>query len=102
MASGCEREQPCRHDHFNGSIEALVDLQPRESMIIKPCAAKSSVVECEAQGRNEMQSSTRVGAEANDVAGVRRYFGLIENNVHGNGSSATARRLTLGAVDMVY
>ena len=51
-----------------------------EFTIIQSRPAKLLVVEIEAQPADKVQSYTRVGTKANDVARVRRNFGLEKND----------------------
>ena len=53
-------------------------------MIIEPGADQVLVVDRKAQGLDQMQRASRVGAETNGVARVGRNFGMNENDVkHG-------------------
>ena len=51
-----------------------------EFTIVQPGPAKLFIIEIEAQRADKMQSYARVGTKANDVARVRRNFGLEEND----------------------
>jgi hypothetical protein len=49
--------------------------------IVEPCALELAVVNSKAQGANEVQSRTRSGTGARNIACVLRNFGLVEYNV---------------------
>ena len=63
----------------------LVHGHGREVMIIQPCAAHLGVVDGKAQRFDEVQGAARVGAQADDVAGVGRDFGLDKDDVEHGG-----------------
>ena len=66
------------------SCPVLVHGHGREFMIIQPCAAHFCVVDGKAQRFDEVQGAAGVGAQADDVAGVGRDFGLDKDDVkHG-------------------
>ena len=57
----------------------------REFMIIQPRAAHLGVIDGKAQRFDEVQGAAGVGAQADDVAGVGRYFGLDKDDVEHGG-----------------
>jgi hypothetical protein len=48
--------------------------------IIQSRAAQFPVFQSEAKRFDQMQACAGIGAQAHDVAGIRRYFGLILKN----------------------
>ena len=56
-------------------------LDGRHLAIIEACAPDLCLVELEAERMNQVQSGTNVGAQSDDVTGIRRYLGLIEDQV---------------------
>lgn len=52
-----------------------------EFVIIQPGATQLPIVELETQRLHQMQVNAGVGAEANNVAGIRRNLWLIEDDV---------------------
>ena len=63
----------------------LVHGHGREFMIIQPCAAHLGVVDGKTQRFDEVQGAAGVGAQADDVAGVGRDFGLDKDDVEHGG-----------------
>ena len=63
----------------------LVHGHGREFMIIQPRTAHLGVVDGKAQRFDEVQGAAGVGAQANDVAGVGRDFGLDKDDVEHGG-----------------
>jgi hypothetical protein len=57
-----------------------VCLHVHELTIIKACAPQPLLVQVESQWFDEVQVGSCIGAQTNDVAGVRRDFGLVEND----------------------
>jgi hypothetical protein len=49
-------------------------------VIVEPGAAQGLVAELEAEGFDKVELGPGVGAEADDVAGVGRNFGLVEDD----------------------
>lgn len=50
-------------------------------MIVQASPTQPTVVEGEAQRLDQVQTGASVRAETNHVAGVRRNFGLVEDDV---------------------
>ena len=63
----------------------LVHGHGREFMIIQPRAAHLGVIDGKAQRFDEVQGAAGVGAQADDVAGVGRDFGLDKDDVEHGG-----------------
>jgi len=53
----------------------------REFAVIQPGAAHRTLVEAEPQRLDEVQPRARVGAEPDDVAGVGRDLGFVQDDV---------------------
>jgi hypothetical protein len=49
-------------------------------VIIQPGPAQALVGDVKTQRFNQVEFGSRVGTEANDVAGVGRYFGLVKDD----------------------
>ena len=49
--------------------------------VIKPGAPQASIVEIEPQRMHQVQGTACIGTKAYDVAGVGRYFRLIQYDV---------------------
>lgn len=84
VGAGC-----CGHGSLHAvqkGCPVLVHGHGREFMIIEPRAAHLGVVDGKAQRFDEVQGAAGVGAQADDVAGVGRDFGLDKDDVeHGGG-----------------
>src|SRR3569832_2156304 len=77
-------EQALRLHGDDEIVEALVHLHARVLVVIQSRATQARVVELEAQLTDQVQRRAGIGAEANDVAGVGRELGLIEDDMkHG-------------------
>jgi hypothetical protein len=50
-------------------------------MIVEPGAAQLLVVQIETQGLDKVKQAAGIGTQADDIAGIGRYFGLVENNI---------------------
>ena len=60
----------------------LTDMDPL--MVVEARATQAPVIELESQGLDQMELAAGVGAQTNDIAGVRGYLGLIEDDMeHG-------------------
>ena len=83
VRAGC-----CGHGSLHAvqkGCPVLVHGHGREFMIIQPCAAHFCVVDGKAQRFDEVQGAAGVGAQADDVAGVGRDFGLDKDDVEHGG-----------------
>ena len=82
VGAGC-----CGHGSLHAvqkGCPVLVHGHGREFMIIQPRTAHLGVVDGKAQRFDEVQGAAGVGAQADDVAGVGRDFGLDKDDVkHG-------------------
>ena len=85
-ARGLDREDPRIAERCEAGLEALVLAHPRQLVVIEPRALHAGVVEAEAERAHEVQRRARVGAEPDRVAGVRRDFGLEEDDVEHEGT----------------
>lgn len=56
-------------------------LQSGELVIIEPGAAQAFVIQFEAQGLDQMQGAAGIGAQPDDIAGIRRNFWLKKDDV---------------------
>jgi hypothetical protein len=50
-------------------------------MIIKPGAAQLLVIQVKTQRLDQVKQTAGIGTQADNIAGIGWYFGLIENNV---------------------
>ena len=66
-------------------LPAFVDLQGGVLPVVEPRALHVLVFEREAEGLYQMERRAGVGAEADDVAGIGRNFGMNENDVEHDG-----------------
>ena len=83
VRAGC-----CGHGSLHAvqkGCPVLVHGHGREFMIIQPCAAHLGVIDGKAQRFDEVQGAAGVGAQADDVAGVGRDFGLDKDDVEHGG-----------------
>ena len=79
-------------------------LQRGVLVVVQPGALELLVLQGEAQRRDQVQPRPGVGAQADDVAGVGRNFGLEQDDVehrrtahHGIGSPRRLRKRPLSA-----
>lgn len=61
--------------------EVFMGLHRRELGVVQACPAHPGVIECETQRSDEVQARAGVRTQADDVSGVARYLGLIEDDV---------------------
>jgi hypothetical protein len=87
-ALGGEREHACRVEFRQAIRQSFVNLQGRKFVIIQSRAYQLLVFEREAERLDQMQLATGVGAQTDDVAGIRRDFGLISNHMEHKKSSS--------------
>ena len=73
---GGEGKQARVTEAFETAVEVGVSLERRILVIIKPGAAQPLVIQFEAQRLDQMQAATGIGAEPDNVAGIRRNFRL--------------------------
>ena len=68
-----------------------VRMHPRHLVVVEPGPLHARIVQPEPERPHEVQRRAGIGAEPDDVAGVRRDFGLEEDDVeHRRGQSAFA------------
>jgi hypothetical protein len=58
-----------------------MDAHLRVFVIVEARAAHFRIVERKPKGLDQMKPSACIGAQTNDVAGIRRDFGFHENDV---------------------
>ena len=80
-ALGGKREYSRRFECSQAIRQSFVDLQGCEFMIIQSCAHQLLVFEHEAQRLDQMQPAAGIGAQADDVTGIRRDFRLIQDHM---------------------
>lgn len=86
-AASAERNDPGRLNGVEECLPGGMADHVRPFAIVETGAAQFSAIQIEPQGLDEVQTSTRVDAQAYDVAGIRRNLGLVEDNVqHGAAS----------------
>ena len=78
---GGEREQPWVPQAFQAAGQVGVALERGVLVVVQPGAAQALVVHVEAQGLDQMQVAATVGAQPDNVAGIRRNFWLKKDDV---------------------
>lgn len=78
---GGEGEQPRLIQAFQAFGQALVTLERGILVVVQPCPAQALVVQFEADRLDQVQVAAAVGAQADDVAGIRRNFWLKKDDV---------------------
>lgn len=68
-------------DTFQATGKVGMGLQRGELVIIEPGTAQAFVVQFEAQRLDQMQGAARIGAQPDDIAGIRRNFWLKKDDV---------------------
>ena len=76
-AFGGEREDAAAGERGQALGVAFVDADAGELVIIEPCAFHFGRIEREAERLDQMQIRAGVGAQPDDVAGVRGDFRLL-------------------------
>ena len=66
---------------FKATGQIGMALERRILVVIEPGAAQALVVELKADGLNQMQVAAAVGAQPDNVAGIRRNFWLKKDDV---------------------
>src|SRR5690554_383330 len=87
---GGEPEQPRRLLGCQKAGVIRMDLYRSVFAVIQAGTPHLLVFQREAQGFNQVQLTAGVGAEPDDIAGVRRYLRLIQNHVQHQRSTARA------------
>ncbi len=80
-ALGGEGKQPWIAQAFQASGQALVALERGILVVVQPRAPQALVIQFEADGLDQVQVAAAVGAQANDIAGIRRNFWLKKDDV---------------------
>ncbi len=78
---GGEREQPWVAQAFQATRQVCVALERGVLVVVQPGAAQALVVHVEAQRLDQMQVAATVGAQPDNVAGIRRNFWLKKDDV---------------------
>lgn len=80
LTAGAQRK-PSRRQGITAGGQVGMDTHPRPLVIIQPGATQTAVVELEAEWLDHMQRGPRIGAQAYDVAGIRWYLRLIQDDM---------------------
>lgn len=75
-ALGGERKEARLANALQATVQIGVTLERRVLVVIQARAAQTLVVQLEAQRLNQVQATAGVGAEPDNVAGIRRDFRL--------------------------
>ena len=84
---GAQGEQPWGAELAQTCNPIVMNMDLRQLRIIHPGTAQLRCAEIEAERLDEVQMRADIGAQANDVAGVGRDFGLIEDDVEHAGEN---------------
>jgi hypothetical protein len=76
-----QRVGPCRPNGIQESIQVRIIPNLGKFMVIESCPPQAGVIEAESQWMDEVQTSARIGAEPDDVTGVRWYLRLAEDDM---------------------
>ena len=80
-APGRDAEPAYRPDRFEKGVKIPMLTHRRILAVIQPGTAQTFVIELETERMNQVQGTARIGAQAYDIAGVRRYFRLKQDYV---------------------
>jgi hypothetical protein len=72
-----------RSNRLFGGVEVGVGLQIDEVPVVEPCSANGVFLDGKPQTSDQVQGTTRCGAKASDIAGVRGDFRLDEHDLEG-------------------
>ena len=50
-------------------------------VVIQPCPLEPSIIQLKAQGMDQMESGPGIGAEPDNIAGIRRNLRLYQNDI---------------------
>ncbi|MNN66136.1 hypothetical protein D3C81_1816930 [compost metagenome] len=90
-ALGGKGEDPWPAQGFQAAFQVAVALQGGVLVVVQPGAAQALVVQFEAEGFDQVQMAARVGAQPDNVAGIRRNFRLKQDDVKHGWSRARRR-----------
>src|SRR5450759_1675974 len=79
-AFGGEREHARRIECRQAIRQSIMHAQARKLVIIQPGAKQLFILQREAERFDQMQLATGIGAQADDIAGVRRNLRLVQNH----------------------
>lgn len=96
-ALGRDSKQPSACHAFGTFRPTVIDRDGREFVIIESGAEQLLILQRKTQGFDQMQPGARIGAEADDVAGVGRNFRLIEDDVEHGACHKSACRCEMTA-----
>ncbi len=76
---------------IGGKVRMDLDADPLP--VIEPSPPQTAVIQDEAQGLDQMQSTADIGAQAHDVAGIGWDLGLVKDDIEyrNQGASPSAR-----------
>jgi hypothetical protein len=77
----CQGEYTGRPDGFEAGPEIPVFMDAREFGVVQARAAQSPILKAKSERVHEVQRRAGVGAQADDVAGIRRDLRLEQNDV---------------------
>jgi len=84
--TGTECKQPLRLDGRQRGSKIIMHLDARGFVIVKPGAAELAVIQGESKRAYQVQMRAGIGAQADDIAGIGRDFGLVQDDIkHGVG-----------------
>ncbi len=95
-AAGTQGEQAARSDGLQRGVQRSVDLQACVFVVVQAGAFELLVLELEAERLDQVQLGAGVGAKADGIAGVGRYFGLEQQDMQ-RGRGGHRRSLRAGA-----
>ncbi len=103
LAFGGEGKQALRVGlgSIEKSLPVGVPLYAGVFVVVKTSAAHLLVLHVKAQGFYQVQGAARVGRKANDVAGIGRYFRLVEDDVKHGAAQCSACAVLMGAYGCV-
>jgi hypothetical protein len=81
FTSGGKRPKPHLRVLALEFIPVHILLKPRQFRVVKSGAPETRVIELEPQRPDQVQAGAGIRAQADDVPGIRRYLGLVQDNV---------------------
>ena len=72
---------PRRPNGIEERTQVRIFLNLGKFVVIEPCPPQAGIIETESQGMYEVQTGARIGAEPDDITGVRRYLRLAEDDM---------------------
>jgi len=89
-ATGREREHSRRLERCQGSGEIIMDFQARVLVIIQSRAFELTIIQLKSKWADQMQMCPGIGAQTDNIAGIGRDFGLVEEDVEHAGETHSA------------